>query len=573
MRASGLFLVVVAAGAALLFHPATARAQASKSVGTDSLSGQVSSTEEGVMEGVLVSAKKEGSTISVTVVSDKQGHYRFPAGRLDAGHYLLKIRAGGYDLDGPTSVDIAAGKGASADLKLRKAANLASQLTNSDWLASFPGTPEQKASVQGCTHCHTLERIARSQHDTEEFMAVIERMSHHTPESFPLMVQPDGPGRLGGGEMNMSADQVSQQEANRRKLAEFLSSVNLSKAETWQYPLKTAARPTGKATQVLITEYDLPKRTRQPHDVIVDADGIVWYASFGEAILGKLDPKTGKITEFPIPMLKPGHIVGNLDVNLDEEQNLWIAMTFQAGVAKFDRKTEKFTIYKLPPELDGDYREFTFAAGNHNEVDGKVWINDSGTYTIFRLDVNTGKWENFEPFPQPRPNVYEVTSDAQNNAWFNVMGRQDVGKIDAKTGKITIYPLPTPRSAPRRGTVDAQGRLWFGENRANKVGVIDTKTQEVQEWAVPDPTYLPYDVTADKYGEAWAVTEFSDAVLRLDSKTGQFTEYLMPRETNMRRAVVDDSGAQIKFWVGNTHQAGIIRVEPLDGPAVANAMK
>jgi virginiamycin B lyase len=571
MRASGLILFVVAASAALLFHPVSTRAQAARSVGTDSLAGQVSSTEEGVMEGVLVSAKMEGSTISTTVVSDKQGHYRFPAGRLEPGHYLLKIRAGGYDLDSPTSIDIAAGKSAMADLKLKKTANLASQLTNSDWLASFPGTPEQKASVQGCTHCHTLERIARSQHDTEEFMAVTERMSHHTPESFPLLVQPDGPGRQGGGEM--TTDQAAQQEANRRKLAEYLSTLNLSKSETWQYPLKTAARPTGNATKVLITEYDLPKRTRQPHDVVVDADGIVWYASFGESILGKLDPKTGKVTEFPIPMNKPGHIVGTLDVVLDEEQNIWLATTFQAEIEKFDRKTEKFTTYKLPAEMDGDYREFTFVAGAHNEVDGKVWVADAGTYNPMRLDLKTGKWETFEVFPKPRPNIYEITSDSQNNAWFNVMGREDIGKIDAKTGKITIYPLPTPRSAPRRGTIDAAGRLWFGENRANKIGVIDTKTQEVQEWPVPDPTYFPYDVTADKYGEAWAVTEFSDSVLRLDSKTGQFTRYLMPRETNMRRAVVDDSGPQIKFWVGNTHQAAIIRVEPLDGPAVANAMK
>jgi virginiamycin B lyase len=571
MRASGLVLVVVAAGAALLFHPATARSQAAKSAGTDSLSGQVSSAEEGMMEGVLVSAKKEGSTMALTVVSDKQGHYRFPAGRLEPGHYLLKTRAGGYDLDGPTSIDIPAGKSASADLKLKKTTNLASQLTNSDWLASFPGTPEQKASVQGCTHCHTLERITRSQHDAEEFMAVIDRMAHHTPESFPLMVQADGPGRQGGGEM--TTEQTAQQDANRRKQAEYLATLNLSTNEKWQYPLKTAARPTGKATQVLITEYDLPKRTRQPHDVVVDSDGIVWYSSFGELILGKLDPKTGKTTEYPIPELKPGHIRGNLDVNLDEEQNIWIAMTFQAGVAKFDRKTEKFTMYKLPPEMDGEYREFTFAAGNHNEVDGKIWVADAGTYNPLRLDLKTGKWETFEVFPKPRPNIYEITSDAQNNAWFNVMGREDIGKIDAKTGKISIYPLPTKRSAPRRGSIDAQGRLWFGENRSNKIGVIDTKTQEIQEWAVPDPTFFPYDVTADKYGQAWAVTEFSDTVMRLDSKTGQFTSYLMPRETNMRRAFVEDSGAQVKFWVGNTHQASIVKVEPLDGPAVANAMK
>ena len=103
--------------------------------------------------------------------------------------------------------------------------------------------------------------------------------------------------------------------------------------------------------------------------------------------------------------------------------------------------------------------------------------------------------------------------------------------------------------------------------------MFDPKTNDIQEWASPTPYYFPYDVTADKYGDAWAVTEFSDTVLRLDPKTGQFTGYLMPRETNMRRAWVDDTGEQLKFWVGNTHQAGIIRVEPLDGPAVAAAIK
>ena len=574
MRARELFLVAVAAGAAFLiqpFRPAVTHAADAKADGSAVLSGQVSSPDEATMEGVLVSAKKEGSTISTTVVSDAQGHYRFPAGRLEPGHYILKIRAGGYDLDSPTSVDIAAGKGATADIKLKKTANLAPQLTNADWLTSFPGTAQQKASLQGCTHCHTLERIVRSHHDADEFMGVLDRMSRHTPESFPLMVQPDGPGRIGGGEMGEG--QLAAQQANRQKQADYLASLNLSSVEQWQYPLKIAARPTGKATQVIITEYDLPKRTRQPHDVIVDKEGIVWYASFGEPILGKLDPKTGKTTEYPIPVLKPGHINGNLDVELDDDQNVWVAMTFQAGVAKFDRKTSEFKIYKLPPDMDGDYREFTFAAASHSKVDGKVWVNDSGTWTILRLDTNTGKWETFEPFPQPRPNIYEVTSDAQNDAIFTVMGRQDVGKIDAKTGKVSIYPLPTEKSAPRRGSVDAQNRFWFGENRSNKIGMFDIKTNEVQEWAVPVPFYLPYDVTGDKYGDAWAVTEFSDSVLRFDPKSGQFTNYLMPRETNMRRAFVDDSGPQIKFWVGNTHQAAIIKVEPLDGPAVAQATK
>ena len=65
------------------------------------LSGNVSSAREGAMEGVVVSARKDGSTITVSVISDDKGHFSFPASRLDAGHYAIGIRATGYDLDGP----------------------------------------------------------------------------------------------------------------------------------------------------------------------------------------------------------------------------------------------------------------------------------------------------------------------------------------------------------------------------------------------------------------------------------------------------------------------------------------
>src|SRR5882724_11043994 len=45
------------------------------------LTGQVTSADEGLMEGVLVSVKKAGSTITTTVVTDQQGRYRFPGPR------------------------------------------------------------------------------------------------------------------------------------------------------------------------------------------------------------------------------------------------------------------------------------------------------------------------------------------------------------------------------------------------------------------------------------------------------------------------------------------------------------
>src|SRR5204862_1165329 len=93
-------------------------------IAQSALSGQVTSAEEGAMEGVLVSARRAGATITITVASDAQGRYRFPAAKLQPGQYALRIRATGYDLDGPPLVDIAADRPAIADLKLRKTEDL-----------------------------------------------------------------------------------------------------------------------------------------------------------------------------------------------------------------------------------------------------------------------------------------------------------------------------------------------------------------------------------------------------------------------------------------------------------------
>src|SRR5215813_5277596 len=526
---------------------------------TAALTGEVTSTAEGPMEGVLVSARKTNSTITLTVVTDAQGQYRFPTAKLSPGQYALRIRAVGYDVDSPSNVEISQGKTATTDLKLSPAHDLASQLSNSEWLLSFPGTEQEKSSIRACTHCHTLERVAKSRYDVDKLTSVIERMSTYPQLSFPFMIQKLVAARIGGGE-----EPLEQRQEGWKRQARYLTTLNLSSSPEWNYHMKTLARPKGKATKVIYTEYDLPQRTRQPHDVIVDSQGIAWYASFGEQILGKLEPKTGKVTDYQLPLLKPKMPTGSLAVRFDEDENIWLGMQFQGGVAKFDKKTEKFQTWSLPAELNGDHVQVNQVSPEHHKVDGKVWLQDAGTYTVLRLDEKSGKFEVFEPYKIPRPNIYDVISDPQNNVYFTVFGRGDIGHIDGKTGKITTYPTPTPASAPRRGMIDSQGRLWFGENSANRIGMFDTRTEQFKEWLVPNAESWPYDVTADKNGEAWAGDEFSDRVLRLNPQTGEIVEYLLPRFTNVRRVFVDNSTKPVTFWVGNNHSASIIKVEPLD---------
>jgi streptogramin lyase len=546
-------LAFALAGAGLL--PARAQTPAA-------LTGQVTSGEEGPMEGVLVSAKKAGSTITITVVSDAQGNYSFPAAKLEPGQYSLRIRAVGYDLDRPASVDLAAQQPAKYDLKLRKTEDLAAQLSNAEWLASFPGTDQQKNAMLGCVGCHTLERVARSTHKPDDFIHVtLPRMQGYVNQSIPAAPQ------LRRGERRME-ERGDQRVQVYRGMADFLGGVNLSSGPQWSYALKTLPRPKGRSTRVVITEYDLPRETIQPHDVVIDSDGIAWYSSFGEQFLGRLDPKTGKASEYPVPMHKPGFPTGFLGLRTDKAGDLWLGNMYQATMVKFDRKSETFKYFPLPPEQNIDAAQVNMVSPQSSHVDGKVWSQNNGFAGVHRLDLATGQIETWEPFkdaPKGEPhNIYDVVPDSKNNVYFTDFRQKHIGRIDAKTGEIKLFAILTPSPALRRGQMDAQDRLWFGEYRGDKIGMFDTKTEKFTEWSMPTRWTNPYDVTLDKNEDAWTGSMLNDRVVRLNTKSGDFTEYLLPRTTNIRRVFVDNSTTPVTFWVGSNHGASIIKLEPLD---------
>ena len=522
------------------------------------LSGSVSSAKEGAMEGVVVSAKKDGSTITVSVVSDDKGHFSFPASRLDPGHYAVSIRAVGYDLDGPKDATVTAGQEDKIDVKLKPTRNLTAQMTNAEWLMSMPGTDDEKKFVLQCNSCHTLERIVKSTHDAAEFTQVFARMGHYYPGSTPLKPQP-----LAG-----NAGRSIGKGPEAAKIAEWLASINLSQQDTWSWPLKTLPRLTGKSTHVIITEYDLPNKLIEPHDVVLDHEGNVWYSDFGQMFIGEMDPKTGKVTQYPIPVTKPGFSLGTLDLEIDKDDNPWVGVMYQSAIAKLDRKTGKFQEWTTPKEWDSDSGQLGHLAVQGTPADDKVWIKNSAGGHIYRLDLATNKFEDLGPQKDPRTGkrigTYGIHSDAENNLYLLDFSAGNIVKIDAKTKEPTVYLTPTPNSHPRRGRVDDQGRLWFAEYFGNAIGMLDPETGKIQEWKVPTPWSSPYDAIEDKNGNAWTASMNTDRVARLDIKSGQYTEYPLPRPTNIRRVYVDDSKNPGALWVGSNHGASIVKVEPLD---------
>ena len=531
------------------------------------LAGRVSSETAAPMEGVLVRAKGAGSTVSVTVVTDRNGKYSFPATRLAPRTYNLDIRAVGYELANPVSVEITSGKTARANLKLTQTKDLAAQLTSAEWLLSVPGTEEQKSQLFRCAACHSLAPIVQSTYDTKGWLTTFARMRGYSEQSiithpvelpYKVTVRPDP------------------------DFAEYLTTINLSSRKKWDYALKTLPRPSGRATRVIITEYDLPDPGRLPHDADLDDKGMVWYNDFREPLIGRLDPRTGETKEWTFPPLKPDFPPGTLSIEPGVEGFLWIPRFRQGGITQFDPRTEKFQTWPDLPEYNDDR---AIDAQVAPAPDGTVWYPNLDNRNLYRLDPKTGHIAVYPMYADYHPEqagsgiiiqfsynkkpaghfTYGVAADSKSNAYFCDIVGGNIGRVDAKTGKVTLFKTPTLNSGPRRISIDSEDRAWFGEYYANSVGLFDPKTEQFKEWKAPTPWVGPYPAKRDKHGDVWTAGMSTDLILRLNPRTGQFVEYMLPTvDANIRHIDVDNSSNPIAVWVAEVHQGKIAKIEPLD---------
>jgi virginiamycin B lyase len=564
VRAAGLgfaFAVTAALavrGAFPLAHAAAAGA---------ALSGRVTSPLGQPMEGVVVGATRAGSTITIDVVSNAAGEYDFPASRVGAGRYHLEIRAIGYALAGPADVTVRRGRTTTENLSLRSVKDIDDQMTNSDWLISMPGNPMQKDLLLNCTTCHTIERIVTSHFTAQDFKGVMQVMAGFANQASDLEPQ---------RKLKLPASIAAHWGGGKATLRKFMASINEGKTGKLAYALKTLPRPRGRGTEVIYTVYALPRPSIQPHDVVVDHAGRVWFSEFGDDDLGQLDPRTGQVIEYPIPTMRPKEPHGSLDLEFDQQGNLWIARMNQGGIAEFNYVTHKFKTYEVPKPYISVTTQQPMVAPEHWEVDGEIWMNAESLPGLYGVNVRTGKWRRFLPyglmkgggggeyaFGRPH-SVYGVYSDSRNDAFFCDFSGENIGEIDARTGKITLFPTPTPHSRPRRGDMDAHDRLWFAEWRGNKFAEFDTRSHQFKEWPIPVPYFAPYQVVRDKHGDLWAGGMSSDRIARLNPTTGKITVYLLPGSTNIRHMFVDDSGPRPVLWIGSNHGGNIIRMEPLD---------
>ncbi|MFN2328402.1 MAG: hydrolase [Chromatocurvus sp.] len=564
---------------------ALALPQTGAAFGQAVLDGIVSSEAEGVMEGVVVIATPETGSRSVAVTSGADGRFSFPANRLPAGRYKVGVRAAGWELAGGIrSLDIPRPEAIGPlQLTLQPVADrdtLASQLTSLAWVNSFPGTLAEKdlltRNMVNCAFCHSLEQVARSAHDAEAFMAVIQRMkTYETDHSSGTRIQVVAtPEPLEG---------LEWYGRDARELADYLARINLSEGrETWDYALKPLPRPTGEGTRAVVTVFPVPRQPSVIHDLDVDESGNVWYGNTGWDFLGRLDPQSGEFSEWPAPNFLPpaqgdlDRIVGVQDIQVDSYGNVWVAVMGNKHAA-FDRETERWRIFDLPviwknpflsPLREGEITLWGSGVTAPPEGDN---LNEHA----YGLNTRSGELSDgvalFDSLSTPtspthrnqRNYCYMFDQDAEGNFLCTASETSAIVRIN-DAGEVRHIPTPTPNSYPRRGYRDDDNRFWFSEFFADRVGMIDLDTDEITEFPL-SPRYIsPYFTRPDRNGNIWISSTGSDRLLRLDPDSGNVTTYLMPVYYDSRKLVLDESADRITVWLPNKNRGELIRVEILD---------
>ena len=171
--------------------------------------------------------------------------------------------------------------------------------------------------------------------------------------------------------------------------------------------------------------YDMPhfvdtKQNPGGYGLDVAGDGRVWFAEREANKIGRLDPETGKIDEFPTPGVDVPRRMG-----ADWEGNLWIGFHETGKLVKVDQKTGKMTFYQPPTENNGAY---------HVVADAKhkvIWLTEQTADKIARFNPRTETWTEFSlPIVESDARRIELDPSNPNRIWWSGDTSSHLGYIE-----------------------------------------------------------------------------------------------------------------------------------------------
>jgi virginiamycin B lyase len=546
------------------------------------LTGSIASASGQKLDGVQVSAKKDGSTITTSVYTDQNGDYFFPA--LSDGKYNVWAQALGFETS-KGQVDLTAAK--HQDFKLSAITDpdqKIRQLPSEMLAAALPEDTEADANMKRifhnqCTGCHTPGYPLQFKFDESGWNKIINLMK---------MVQ-------GTGEyMGPNAKPNGIMEFNRKELAAYLARARGPGATSMKF--QDRPRPSGEAARVVWTTYDVPlnpvtgmgargamypindgsdwslgtpsKLGQLPHDGAMGLDGNLYYTVNNPnpgVTVGKVDAKTGEVKYLKVDRRDGKYAATAHGLTRDGNGDLWFDVNpGRRSLGKLDVKTEKISVYETPEPMSPLGGAVTM------DVDGKGKIWASAPDGVVQFDPVTEKFTDFKsatPFKNAKGtnSTYGAAGDRDGNGWWAQMAFDTIGKADIgshQTSEITLpalkdemarlpdatrafydnfdgrtnnNPLPWSQGPRRMGTDKNADVLWVGNSWGATLARIDTKTGQTSIIPFPDKSYQPYHIAVDQNHNVWGNLWTADRIAKYDPSKGQWTMFDLPvRGTEIR---------------------------------------
>lgn len=226
---------------------------------------------------------------------------------------------------------------------------------------------------------------------------------------------------------------------------------------------------------------DLPEGAG-PHNLIVADDGTIWYAGNRDSHVGYFTPhERGQddhdhegdhdidITKIAMPDERardPHTLI------FDEAGDVWFTVQGGNFVGFLDTETEEVQLIDVPTERARPY-------GIRIAEDGTVWADLFGSNKLASVDPQTMELtEHALPREDARPRRLGITSDGR--IWYGDYAKGFVGVFDPETEEFTEWPMPAgEESRPYAVTVDGEDRIWLVETgiSPNRFVAFDTGTE------------------------------------------------------------------------------------------------
>jgi virginiamycin B lyase len=491
------------------------------------VTGTVKGPDGAPFEGAFVIAANTKTKISVSVLSDKQGRYRVE--NLPAGDYQIRVRAVGYAADPHSAAGLAADQNVSVEFALKPGTVRWSDLNLYQGKQLMPDGKGKEVLSTNCYICHGFQtRMAAVRRDEDGWRDRVNYM--RTAMAFQLSER-------------FTDDKADQVVSYLNSVFGTESTLPKSPAELPAY--KETVRPfSDEAMNIVYVEYDVSGSKGLPWSAAPDKDGNFWIPYYGRGNeVARLNPQTGALTRFPLPF---DETAGVHSVVPGPDGFVYFTEFALDRLAKLDPRTGKITEFQDDVVVPGE------RADKHTvRVDAKGNLWSSGS-PVSKYDQETGKYTHF----MDAPSSYGITFDKDGNTWFCVLKKDGkIGRIDAKTEKLTQWSPPT-QGTPQRLSIDSDGMVWFGERTGNKLGRFDPKTETFKEYPLPGPAATPYALIVGKDGGIWYASTDQDLIGRMDPKTGKVVEYPFPHSEAMMREFFLDAQGRIWFATPTNNRVG-----------------